>query len=67
MESAFRWVKPKGVALAARLILRPKVLILDEPTAGVDTNSAQLIKKQFYLQNKNITQQYLFQVTIIIG
>ncbi|WP_321467856.1 ATP-binding cassette domain-containing protein [Halarcobacter sp.] len=33
------------VALAARLILRPKVLILDEPTTGVDTNSAQLIKE----------------------
>jgi tungstate transport system ATP-binding protein len=33
------------VALAARLILKPKVLILDEPTAGVDTNSAQLIKE----------------------
>ncbi|XOB63649.1 energy-coupling factor ABC transporter ATP-binding protein [Campylobacterota bacterium DY0563] len=33
------------VALAARLILKPKVLILDEPTTGVDTNSAQLIKE----------------------
>ncbi len=33
------------VALAARLILHPKVLILDEPTTGVDTNSAQLIKE----------------------
>ena len=33
------------VALAARLILKPKVLILDEPTSGVDTNSAQLIKE----------------------
>ncbi len=33
------------VALAARLILKPKVLILDEPTTGVDVNSAQLIKE----------------------
>lgn len=33
------------VALAARLILKPKVLILDEPTTAVDTNSAQLIKE----------------------
>lgn len=33
------------VALAVRLILKPKVLILDEPTTGVDTNSAQLIKE----------------------
>ncbi len=33
------------VALSARLILKPKVLILDEPTTGVDTNSAQLIKE----------------------
>ena len=33
------------VSLAARLILKPKVLILDEPTVGVDTTSAQLIKE----------------------
>jgi tungstate transport system ATP-binding protein len=33
------------VALAARLALKPKVLILDEPTASVDAASAQLIKE----------------------
>ena len=33
------------VALAARLALRPKVLLLDEPTASVDAASAQLIKE----------------------
>jgi tungstate transport system ATP-binding protein len=32
------------VALAARLILRPDVLLLDEPTASIDALSAQLIK-----------------------
>ena len=32
------------VALAARLALKPKVLLLDEPTASVDAGSAQLIK-----------------------
>ncbi len=32
------------VALAARLILKPDVLLLDEPTANVDAMSAQLIK-----------------------
>jgi tungstate transport system ATP-binding protein len=32
------------VALAARLILEPKVLLLDEPTANVDAVSAQLIQ-----------------------
>lgn len=37
------------VALAARLILKPKVLILDEPTSGVDTNSAQMIKEAIFL------------------
>jgi len=33
------------VALAARLALRPKVLLLDEPTANVDTHSAELIRE----------------------
>ena len=33
------------VALAARLALRPKVLLLDEPTANVDAVSAQMIKE----------------------
>jgi len=33
------------VALAARLALAPKVLLLDEPTASVDAASAQLIKE----------------------
>jgi tungstate transport system ATP-binding protein len=32
------------VALAARLVLRPEVLLLDEPTANVDAVSAQLIQ-----------------------
>ena len=33
------------VALAARLILKPGVLLLDEPTASVDSYSARLIRK----------------------
>ncbi len=33
------------VALAARLVLKPKVLLLDEPTAGVDAGSAELIRE----------------------
>ena len=33
------------VALAARLALKPKVLLLDEPTANVDAESAQMIKE----------------------
>jgi tungstate transport system ATP-binding protein len=33
------------VALASRLILRPDVLLLDEPTASVDTASARLIRE----------------------
>lgn len=33
------------IALAARLILKPRVLILDEPTASVDEKSALLIKE----------------------
>ena len=57
LESSFmqrKWSQLSGgeaqrVALAARLILKPKVLILDEPTSGVDTNSAQLIKEAILL------------------
>ena len=32
------------MALAARLILKPEVLLMDEPTASIDALSAQLIK-----------------------
>ncbi|MCJ8499407.1 ABC transporter ATP-binding protein [Desulfatitalea alkaliphila] len=34
----------RRVALAARLVLRPRVLLLDEPTASVDSASAQMIQ-----------------------
>jgi tungstate transport system ATP-binding protein len=45
-----KWMALSGgeaqrVALAARLILKPGVLLLDEPTASVDSYSARLIRK----------------------
>jgi tungstate transport system ATP-binding protein len=44
-----KWFELSGgeaqrVALAARLILKPEILILDEPTASIDATSAQIIK-----------------------
>ncbi len=35
----------KRVALAARLVLRPKVLLLDEPTANLDKESADRVRQ----------------------
>ena len=42
------------VALAARLILKPDVLLLDEPIANVDTKSAKLIRKASLLARKTL-------------
>lgn len=53
-----KWYELSGgeaqrVALAARLILKPEVLLLDEPTASIDATSAQIIKDTALLaQNK---------------
>ncbi|MBP7769509.1 MAG: energy-coupling factor ABC transporter ATP-binding protein [Aliarcobacter sp.] len=69
LDSSFskrKWSQLSGgeaqrVALAARLILKPRVLILDEPTAGVDTNSAQLIKEAILIAKQK------YNTTILIS
>ncbi|MCP3943083.1 MAG: energy-coupling factor ABC transporter ATP-binding protein [Desulfobacteraceae bacterium] len=41
------------VAMAARLVLQPEVLLLDEPVASVDTKSAEQIRKASLAARKN--------------
>jgi len=43
--SALSGGEAQRVALAARLILKPEVMLLDEPTASVDAHSARLIRQ----------------------
>jgi len=49
------------VAMAARLILEPEVLLLDEPTASVDVESAKLIR------DASLKARELFGTTLLIA
>ncbi|MFL2052266.1 ABC transporter ATP-binding protein [Leuconostoc mesenteroides] len=58
--SALSFGQKKRLTIAAVLVLKPEILILDEPTAGQDaTHTSQLLS---FLQNINITSH----TTIII-
>jgi tungstate transport system ATP-binding protein len=47
------------IAFAARLVLKPSVLILDEPTASVDRTSAGLIKETIKMVKKQFLSTLL--------
>ncbi len=42
------------VALASRLVLDPRVLLLDEPTASLDEESAELVKRAAFLARERL-------------
>lgn len=61
-----RWNELSGgearrVALAARLVLRPEVLLLDEPTANVDEASSRLIR------DASVTAREQWGTTLVIA
>jgi tungstate transport system ATP-binding protein len=49
------------VALAARLVLQPRALLMDEPTASLDSRSAALIRQAALAARKN------FGTTLVIA
>lgn len=60
-----RWFELSGgeaqrVALASRIILKPEVLLLDEPVANVDSETSRSISKAIKTMNKN------FSTTMVI-
>lgn len=59
--SALSGGEARRVAMAARLALRPLVLLLDEPTAGVDVDSAERMK------SAALHARDTFQSTVLIA
>ena len=70
LESLFKskraiWWYERRVQIAKALIHDPEIIILDEPTAGVDIELRHLLWDSLREMNKNMIKHYYLQLIIL--